>query len=170
MSIYFKRLREAVLFSLFYLTVAATVSSCLPHKEQTINPERPAYPVRCQGKTFYVELADTYERMCLGLMYRKRLRANHGMIFFFQPPRRASFWMKNTAIPLSVAFLDSEAVIMEIRHLEPFDKTLVFSTSSQVSYAIEMERGWFDENNITVGSKVDLSSLPQIPLLSPQQQ
>jgi uncharacterized membrane protein (UPF0127 family) len=134
--------------------------SCVPTQQNSKNPERAAYPVRCEGTTFYVELADTPEHAEKGLMHRTRLRPDHGMIFFFHPPRRVAFWMKNTLIPLSIAFLDISGVILEIRNMQPLDNRLVISASDSISYAIEMERGWFEKKNITVGSVVDLGTLP----------
>lgn len=68
--------------------------------------------------------------------------------------------MKNTLIPLSVAFLDESGVILEILPLQPLSERIVFSSSDRVRYAIEMEQGWFDLKGIRVGDKVDLSQVP----------
>lgn len=125
-----------------------------------LNPEQLAYQASVTGTIFWLEVADTPELSARGLMHRKSLRPDHGMIFFFDPPRRVSFWMKNTLIPLSVAFLDESGVILEILPLQPLSERIVFSSSDRVRYAIEMEQGWFDLKGIRVGDKVDLSQVP----------
>ena len=65
------------------------------------------------------------------------------MLFIFEQPRKASFWMRNTKIPLSIAYIDSAGKILEIKSMNPLDETVVPSSSDQVAYALEVNQGWF---------------------------
>ena len=101
-----------------------------------------------------VEVADTPSEQVMGLMNREFLAPDRGMIFVFEEPKQAFFWMKNTSIPLDVAFLDSEGVILEILPLVPFEETRVASKSDKVAYAIETNRDWFVSRGLKPGVKV----------------
>ena len=101
-----------------------------------------------------VEVAETPGEQALGLMNRDSLATDRGMIFVFEEPKKASFWMRNTSIPLDLAFLDSEGVILEIHPLVPFEETPVQSKSQKVAYAIETNRDWFASRGLKPGVKV----------------
>ncbi len=101
-----------------------------------------------------VEVADSPGEQVVGLMNRDFLPADRGMIFVFEEPKQAFFWMKNTSLPLDVAFLDSEGVILEILPLVPFEETRVASKSDKVAYAIETNRDWFASRGLKPGIKV----------------
>jgi uncharacterized protein len=100
------------------------------------------------------ELADTESKKERGLMFRQSLPENSGMLFIFDPPAQAVFWMKNTRIPLSIAFIDNQGRILEIRSMKPFDETLIWSVSNAVAYALEVNEGWFDRHGIQMGTRI----------------
>ncbi len=102
-----------------------------------------------------VELAETYEERAKGLMYRKSLCTDCGMLFVFEKPRIAAFWMKNTFIPLDIAYLDSNGKIVMIAPLTPLSEKSV-SSSTNVKYAWEMNRGWFKTHRVVVGDVIDI--------------
>jgi len=111
-------------------------------------------------KDLYItaEIADTPQKRQLGLMYRNELEENRGMLFIFPLPNYLSFWMKNTYIPLSIAFIDTNGIITEIEDMEP--ETTTSHVSQFLSqYALEMNQGWFEKNNIKVGDKVYVEDL-----------
>jgi uncharacterized membrane protein (UPF0127 family) len=89
-----------------------------------------------------------------GLMNRKALDPDHGMLFIFPQPKQAYFWMHNTSIPLDVAFLGSDGTILEIIPLVPFEEKRVVSKSSRVAYALEVSRDWFASRGLKPGIKV----------------
>ncbi|MBV9488415.1 MAG: DUF192 domain-containing protein [Verrucomicrobia bacterium] len=98
-----------------------------------------------------VEVADTEESRSTGLMYRASLPSDHGMLFVFDQPMQANFWMKNTKIPLSIGFLDSSGKLLETRDMQPFSETLTTSRSDRVAYALEVNQGWFERNHVLPG-------------------
>ena len=102
-----------------------------------------------------VEIADTPQASENGLMFRDSLPEDRGMLFIFDQPKKASFWMRNTKIPLSIAYVDSDGKILEIKSMNPLDETVVPSRSDEVAYALEVNQGWFDRHGITPGAKLD---------------
>jgi uncharacterized protein len=111
--------------------------------------------VKISGTPLTVEVADTPQASENGLMFRTSLPEDRGMLFIFDEPRKATFWMKNTKIPLSIAFIDSGGSILEIKSMSPFDETVVPSASDQVAYALEVNQGWFDRHHISTGAVIE---------------
>jgi len=101
-----------------------------------------------------VEIALRPEEQMTGLMNRDALDSDRGMLFVFPAPKQASFWMHNTSIPLDLAFLDADGVVLEIIPLVPFEEKPVQSQSSKVSYALEVARDWFSSRGLKAGLKV----------------
>ena len=88
-----------------------------------------------------------------GLMFRDKLETNHGMLFVFDQPNVQCFWMKNTKIALSIAFIRDDGVITNIADMEPMTETSHCSTAP-VRYTLEMEQGWFTKHGITAGKAI----------------
>ncbi len=101
-----------------------------------------------------VEVADTAALRERGLMFRKTLGDDRGMLFVFPHERPLNFWMKNTSIPLSIAFISSGGVINEILDMDPLDTSVTYPSSRPARYALEVNRGWFGKKGITSGSRV----------------
>lgn len=97
-----------------------------------------------------VELARTDDEQRMGLMFRKELKDGNGMLFLYKSDRLMSFWMKNTSIPLSIAFLSSDGTIREIYDMEPLSLESV-SSQRHVRYALEVPQGWFERVGLKVG-------------------
>ena len=100
-----------------------------------------------------LEIPSTPEAFSAGLMFRESLGKDSGMLFIFKESGEKSFHMTNTTIPLDIAFINEDGIIESIKELKPLDETHVFS-DAKVLYAIEVNRGWFTENNVRVGDKV----------------
>lgn len=94
-----------------------------------------------------------------GLMNREILGENEGMIFVFEKEDKVSFWMKNTSIPLSIAYINKQGKILEIYDLKPFSLEAVQSKRSSILYALEVNRGYFSKNDISVGDIIDLEAV-----------
>ena len=90
-----------------------------------------------------------------GLMSRTNLAENEAMVFVFPQPRQLTVWMKDTPIPLSIAYVSPSGRIFEIRDLKPLDETPIPSASSAVTYAIETPQGWFAKHGVMAGSTVN---------------
>ncbi len=114
----------------------------------------PSVTLSIGGKAVTAEVADDAQERGMGLMFRERLARNAGMLFVMPKPERASFWMKNTTLPLSVAYINPAGVILEIHDLQPLDEKPVPSVFPNIAYALEMEQGWFSENGILAGDRI----------------
>jgi uncharacterized membrane protein (UPF0127 family) len=101
-----------------------------------------------------VEVASTPETRATGLMNRFSLRQDHGMLFVFEAPQPLAFYMKNTYIPLSIAFVDARGRILNIEDMRPLDGSTHWSRGL-AQYAIEMRQGWFAAKGIGVGDVVE---------------
>ena len=103
----------------------------------------------------YVEIADDAESQSQGLQHRHSMDANAGMLFVYDKPKRMSFWMKDTYIPLSIAFIDSDGKIVDIQYMEkPLDDKRSFVSKQPCLYALEVNHGWFAKNHIRGGNYV----------------
>ena len=100
-----------------------------------------------------VEVAATPEEQELGLMHRQHLDPDCGMLFRYDEPQDLSFWMRNTHIPLSIAFIDDEGRITGINDMDPHDETRVISPMP-CRWALETNRGWFGDRKIRIGARV----------------
>lgn len=107
------------------------------------------------GVPLLVEIADTPAKRSQGLMGRESLPDLAGMLFVWPEDTASGFWMKDTLIPLSIAFIDSNGAIVDIQDMEPLDETL-HRSPKPYRWAVEANQGWFDEQGISVGDKVQL--------------
>ena len=100
-----------------------------------------------------IEVPKTQTEFEMGLMFRESLEENTGMLFIFEEAGQKSFHMKDTRIPLDIAFIKEDGIIESIKELNPFTLLPVFS-DGEVLYALEVNRGWFVENNVNIGDNV----------------
>lgn len=120
--------------------------------------------IRIGSHTLFVEVAKHPLSREKGLMNRSFLPANNGMLFVFPVPQSISMWMKNTLIPLDVAFINERGIIIKIERMAP--QTLTHHRSGGViAYALEVNAGWFEQHNIQTGAHI--TNLP--PYLDAEQ-
>jgi uncharacterized protein len=129
----------------------------------TANAQQPAkFPVIALNAGMYVikaEVAANDAEREQGLMFREKMAPNEGMLFVFPAPASVCMWMKNTLLPLSVAFMDAQGKIVNIEDMQP--QTLDSHCSSKmVRYALEMNQGWFKQKGIKQGNAID--GLPRV--------
>ena len=101
----------------------------------------------------YIEIAETPHELEQGLMYRKKLSFDWGMLFKMGNTGPLNFWGKNTFIPLDIAFIKENGIISKIDRIRPLDITIVTS-DEDCSMALEVNKGYFKYNNINVGDKI----------------
>ncbi len=109
--------------------------------------------LRINGHAMQVEVARTPSQRATGLMNRQHLAPNTGMLFAFDPPQIVSMWMKNTLLPLSVAFIDEHGKIINIADMQP-QSLDTHSSLSPAKYALEMNLRWFEKYKIQAGASV----------------
>ena len=102
------------------------------------------------SKKIFVELAKTPHKQSQGLMFRKELQPDSGMLFVFDDPKPLSFWGMNTFIPLDIAFIDEHGTIKDLKRIKQHDLTSIKS-SCPCKFALEVSDGWFKENGFAVG-------------------
>ena len=118
--------------------------------------------ITTNGHSLTAELAANSASHLCGLAFRDNLPVNHGMLFVYPRQQILSFWMKNTFIPLSIAFLDGAGNIREIHDMDPAYPTRRYTSKLPARYALEVKKGWFSDKGIKVGDRVefDLSANP----------
>ena len=117
------------------------------------------FEIRVGDKPVRVQIAVREEEMQRGLMDRRDLGANEGMLFVYDRPQSMSFWMRNTPTPLDIGFFDRSGKLLEIYPLHPFDETGVQSRSDELLIALETNQGWFRESGIKPGQQLDLKAV-----------
>jgi len=117
-------------------------------------PRLPTMKLWIGAQEMVSEVARRQVELNTGMMHRKEMGTNDGMLFVMPYPHRASFYMRNTLVPLSAAYIDPEGVIVEIHDLKPLDETPVEATSSNIQYVLETPQGWFKRNNIGPGTLI----------------
>lgn len=110
-------------------------------------------------QTIDAQIALTEKEQQTGLMHRESMPENRGMVFVFLKPKARNFWMRNTLIPLDIAYINSNGVIQEIHPMEPLDESGVPSLSPNIQFALEMNQGWFQEHGVKTGDSLDLTQL-----------
>ena len=138
-----------VAFHFGSLSLGATALARTPAQENL-----PQITLRMGDTAVRAEVADEFDERTIGLMGRTELKDGEGMLFVFREPQRLGFWMRDTLIPLSIAYLNGDGIIREIHDLKPLDETSAESTFSDLVYALEVPQGWFGRNKILPGDKV----------------
>lgn len=138
-----------------YIALFSTFLGCIatPGYAQQIQKFHSA-TLRAGVYVIKAEVAANEAQRQQGLMFREKMAGNEGMLFDFEAPADVCMWMKNTLIPLSVAFLDSGGKIINIEDMQP-QTTDSHCAKKPVRYALEMNRGWFRQKNIKPGSVID---------------
>lgn len=112
-------------------------------------------------KKIEVEIADSDERRAHGLMFVESLPKEQGMLFVFDEEETRSFWMKNTLIPLSIAYINKDMVITEILDMQPAPlgaaRPKSYPSRKKSMYALEMNIGWFEKNKIWPGARIQFA-------------
>jgi uncharacterized membrane protein (UPF0127 family) len=114
----------------------------------------PELALEIKGHKLTAEVAATDAARTTGLMYRRMLPENRGMLFVFPYASPQSFWMMNTYVPLSIAFIDESGAIVNIADMKPLT-TATHPSAKSAKFALEMNQGWFAKRGIKPGARVD---------------
>ena len=130
--------------SIFNANVSCVLSQSLPITN-----------LKIKDNILSVEVVDKFGTGSRGLSGRTFLAENNGMLFIYDIPVQGEFWNKDTPLALDLVFLDKNGIILEINKLIPNDETIISSKSNNIFYAIEANKGWFSNNGINLGDKVE---------------
>jgi uncharacterized membrane protein (UPF0127 family) len=131
------------------VAIAALLTVCA-----VARAELPAITLTLNGHKLTAEVAHTESTRSMGLMHRRMLPENRGMLFVFERSERHAMWMMNTHLPLSVAFLDAQGVIINIADMVPHT-TNAHGAAQPAKYALEMNQGWFRKRGIGPGARLE---------------
>ena len=139
---------NAILKPLAILVFACT--GVLAHAETPLRE----IALSINGHQLTAEVAATDSSRTTGLMHRRMMPENRGMLFVFAHPQPQSFWMMNTYLPLSIAYVDEHGVIVNITDMKPLT-TAPHPSAKPAKYALEMNQGWFAKRGIKAGTRID---------------
>jgi len=144
--------RPAVLLAAAALALLASMSGPAVAQARP-QPTLPTVKLTAGIHVITAEAATTNQSRTIGLMHRERLAPNHGMLFVFDDKAQQCFWMRNTIVPLTIAFIEDDGTILQLADMAPKSEA---SHCSQrpVRFALEMEQGWFGKRGIAPGAKV----------------
>jgi uncharacterized membrane protein (UPF0127 family) len=144
--------RPAVLLAAAALALLASTS--VPAAAQArAQPTLPTVKLTAGIHVITAEAATTNQSRTIGLMHRERLAPNHGMLFVFDDKAQQCFWMRNTTVPLTIAFIEDDGTVLQFADMAP--KSEVSHCSQRpVRYALEMEQGWFSRRGIAPGARI----------------
>lgn len=119
---------------------------------QTSAQELTKIKAKVGKKEITIEVADSFETRAHGLMNRKQLGENEGMLFVFDREERLSFWMKNTLIPLSIGYFDDSLILVDVHEMVPESPAVQdlprYTSRKPARFALEMNKGWFAKNKM----------------------
>lgn len=117
------------------------------------------FPIKVGEKTVRMQFAVRSPEMQRGLMERRDLGRDDGMIFVYEKPQQMSFWMRNTPTALDIGFFRPDGVLEEVYPMYPFDERSIASRGDRLQFALEMNQGWFQENKVKPGAQLDLKAI-----------
>ncbi len=117
-------------------------------------PKLPTLKLWIGAQEMTTEIARTPAEHERGMMFRKQMGEQEAMIFIFPQPKRTAFWMKNTLVPLTAAYIGSDGVVLELHDLKPLDETPATAASDKVRYVLEVPQGWFTRHKLGVGALI----------------
>ena len=137
----------------FTLLLAALTFASTPAWSQEAQRNLPQVTLKAGMHLIHAQVASTFEQRATGLMFRSEMPANEGMLFVFEEPAGQCFWMKNTLLPLTAAFVADDGTIVNLADMKP--QTLDSHCSEKpVRYVLEMNQGWFAKRGFKAGTKL----------------
>ncbi len=155
-----KSLKEKVMENKYWILAGIFVVLIILSYPANTSEEDNKLPIKVNGLTIRVEVAKTTSQKSKGLMYRKELPQNEGMLFIFDYDGAHSFWMKNTLIPLDIVWLNSQKEVVHIEHSVPPCKKVPcpgHASPYKARYVVELNGGWSIKNGLNLGDQMSFS-------------
>lgn len=128
-------------------------------------PKLPTVKLYLGYSELVTEMVRRPAEIMTGMMFRTNMGPNEAMLFVLPVPQQASFYMRNTLIPLSCAYINDEGTILEIHDMKPRDETLILSATLNIRFVLEVNRGWFETNHVGAGAVIGTDKGPLSSLL-----
>lgn len=146
--------------SLISFAALALLSACgkVSAEREVPKSVEDRFALKVGARTVQVQVAITPAESAQGLMFRREMGADEGMIFLANWPHRMSFWMRNTYLPLDIGYFDAEGVLREVYPMYPHDERRVVARG-RVQFALEMHQGWYSRAGVKIGDQLDLAAL-----------
>jgi len=153
--------KNANLVSLACGVLMLAVAGCGAKEPATAAPKTVSdtFAIKVGGHVVQVQLAVLPLEMERGLMERRDLAPDQGMLFVYRSTQQMTFWMRNTPTPLDIGFFTADGELAEIYPMLPFDEKTVASRGRELKFALEMNQGWFRDRGVKPGAKLDLKAL-----------
>lgn len=146
----------------FVFAVASLLTACGGSEAKTASSPKSVddrFPIKLGDQTVQLQIAVLPAEMQKGLMFRKTMGEDEGMIFVFDRPQQLGFWMRNTELPLDIGYFDAAGELKEIYPMYPRDERSVSSRSRSLQFAVEMNQGWYSRHGVKSGAMLDLKAL-----------
>lgn len=154
-------------FWLWHRPVTLSVSPASPAASSPITAQAklPTTELWLGSQQLVAEIAREPLEIATGMMFRTNMAPDEAMIFVLPVPQQARFYMKNTLIPLSCAYIDGEGVVLEVHDMKPMDVTTILSASQNIQFVLEVNQGWFEKHHIGPGTLIRTGQGPLSALL-----
>jgi uncharacterized membrane protein (UPF0127 family) len=136
------------------LLLAAVLAATLAVAQDQPQLNLPVAQLQAGMHNIRAQVARSVNERSTGLMHRKEMPQHEGMLFIFEQPSVQCFWMRNTLLPLSIAFVEDDGTIVNIREMQPLDEQTRHCSDKPVRYVLEMNQGWFAKRAIKPGFKL----------------
>jgi uncharacterized membrane protein (UPF0127 family) len=123
-------------------------------------PRLPTVKLWIGTNEIIAEVARTRQQIMAGMMWRTNMAEMEAMLFVFPQPHQTSFWMRNTLLPLSCAYINPEGTIEELHDMKPRDESPILASSDQIQYVLEVNKGWFERHGVTPGMLISTERGP----------
>ena len=129
-------------------------SSTDPTESGRPQPKLPTIKLWLGAHELATEIARTPTEHQVGMMWRTNMAEMEGMIFIFEEPGRRAFWMRNTLVPLDIAYIAPDGTLLEVHAAQPRDESPIPSDSERVQFVLETRQGWFQRNQVKPGMQI----------------
>ena len=119
------------------------------------------FAIKVGERTVQVQIAALPDEMQKGLMFRKTMGEDEGMLFVFTVPQAQGFWMRNTTLPLDIGYFDATGELKEFYPMYPLDEKTVLSRSRSIQFCLEMNQGWYGRSGVKAGARLDLQAVAE---------